>query len=56
VSPLGARVRGAFGLPNFDDIQKALDADFAALTARLDTLIDLERQILAVLSQAPPPR
>ena len=54
--PVAARVRAAFGIPNIDDIQKMFAADFDALTQRLDTLIDLERQILATLQQAPPPR
>lgn len=36
-------------LPDMDKIQAALDEDFAALTERLDTLIDLEKQILGEL-------
>jgi len=51
--PVAARVRAAFGIPNIDEIQKMFDEDFKELTDRLDTLIDLERQILAALQQAP---
>jgi hypothetical protein len=51
---LGERVRASFGLPDFGALQKALDDDFGALTQRLDTMIDLQRQILAALQQEPP--
>jgi hypothetical protein len=40
-----------FGLPDMTKIEAALDEDFAGLTARLDTMIDLQRQILAALTK-----
>lgn len=54
MAKLGEKVRASFGLPNFDDIQKALDEDFGQLTQRLDTMIDLLREIQASLAARPP--
>lgn len=40
-----------FGLPDMSKIEAALDDDFAGLTQRLDTMIDLQRQILDALTK-----